>query len=81
MNKLAISIFARYQQIFDPSYELPEDAYRGGDNIIFAQAFYEQYKDKYKGVEYTKEIELIFREFGREIALKNIEEDLKNFGV
>ncbi|BAP39494.1 arginine--tRNA ligase [Metamycoplasma canadense] len=81
MNKLAISIYSRYQQIFNKNYELPEDAYRGGDIVEFADEFYKQYKDKYKDVEYTPEIEMFFREFGRSNALKNIEEDLKKFGV
>ncbi|WP_438340624.1 arginine--tRNA ligase [Mycoplasma sp. 125] len=81
MNKLAVSIYSRYQQIFNPSYELPEDAYRGGDVIEFAQAFYEMHNEEYNGVEYTPEIELLFRDFGRTFALKNIEEDLKKFGV
>ncbi|WP_330463181.1 arginine--tRNA ligase [Metamycoplasma gateae] len=81
MNKLAISIFSRYQQIFNPEYELPEDAYRGGDIVEFAQAFYEEYKEQYKNVEYTEQVEAFFREFGRNFALKNIEKDLKKFGV
>ncbi|AWX42961.1 Arginyl-tRNA synthetase [Metamycoplasma cloacale] len=81
MHNLAISIFARYQQIFNPSYEMPEDAYRGGDVIHFAKAFYEKYNDQYKNVEFTKEIEVLFKEFGREIALENIKKDLKSFGV
>ncbi|AZZ65442.1 arginine--tRNA ligase [Metamycoplasma phocicerebrale] len=81
MNKLAISIYSRYQQIFDKKYELPEDAYRGGDIIEFAQAFFEKYKEQFKGAEYTPELEKLFRQFGREFALKNIEEDLKKFGV
>ncbi|MCV3753480.1 arginine--tRNA ligase [Mycoplasma enhydrae] len=81
MNKLAISIYSRYQQIFDKNYELPEDAYRGGDIIEFAQAFYEKEKEKYKDVEYTAEIEKLFRKFGRDFALENIEKDLAKFGV
>ncbi len=81
MNNLAASIFARYQQIFDKDFPMPEDSYRGGDIIEFAQAFYEKYGDKYKGVEYTDEMRKFFRQFGRQFALENIEKDLKRFGV
>ncbi|QJG66250.1 arginine--tRNA ligase [Mycoplasma phocoeninasale] len=81
MNNLAISVFSRYQQIFDKDYPMPDDAYRGGDIIEFAQEFYNQNKDKYKGVKYTEEIKMLFRDFGRNFALKNIEKDLKRFGV
>ncbi|WP_111518663.1 arginine--tRNA ligase [Metamycoplasma auris] len=81
MNKLAISVYSRYQQIFNPDYPLPESAYRGGDIVQFAKAFYDKIGDKYKGVEYTAEIESIFRDFGKEYALENIKKDLKRFGV
>ncbi|GAA8717677.1 hypothetical protein oki361_25480 [Helicobacter pylori] len=81
MDNLAASIFARYQQKFNKKFEMPEESYRGGDIIAFADEFYKQYKDKYKNVEYTSEIKKFFREFGREIALKNIEKDLERFGV
>ena len=81
MNNLAASIFSRYQQIFNKDYPMPDDSYRGGDIIEFAQEFYNLYKDKYKNVEYTDEIRIFFRKFGREIALKNIEIDMKRFGT
>lgn len=81
MNKMADSIFARYQQIFNPEFPMPEDSYHGGDMIEFAQAFYDIHKDEYKNVEYTDEIRKIFRSFGRDFALKNIIEDMKKFGV
>ncbi|AWX69344.1 arginine--tRNA ligase [[Mycoplasma] anseris] len=81
MNNLANSLFARYQQIFDKDFPMPQDSYRGGDIIDFAQAFYNDYKDQYKGVEYTDEIKAFFREYGRNIALENIKKDLKNFGI
>lgn len=81
MNKMADSIFARYQQIFNPEFPMPEDSYHGGDMIEFAQAFYNIHKDEYKNVEYTDEIRKIFRSFGRDFALKNIIEDMKKFGV
>jgi len=81
MNKMADSIFARYQQIFNPEFPMPEDSYHGGDMIEFAQAFYDIHKDEYKNVEYTDEIRKTFRSFGRDFALKNIIEDMKKFGV
>ncbi|WP_412031757.1 arginine--tRNA ligase [Metamycoplasma buccale] len=81
MNNLAASIFSRYQQIFDKNFPMPEDSYKGGDIIDFASAFYKKYDDKYKNVEYTDDIRKFFREFGRQIALENINKDLKRFGT
>ncbi|TPE57534.1 arginine--tRNA ligase [[Mycoplasma] falconis] len=81
MNNLAASVYSRYQQIFNKDFPMPEQCYRGGDIIEFADAFYQKYGDKYKGVEYTDEIRQFFRDFGRNYALENIEKDLKRFGV
>ncbi|MBU4691228.1 arginine--tRNA ligase [Mycoplasma zalophi] len=80
MNNLAASLFARYQQIFDKSYPMPEDAYNGGDIIYFAEEFYKEFGDKYKGAEYEPNREF-FREFGRNIALREIKKDMKRFGT
>ncbi|RMA79035.1 arginyl-tRNA synthetase [Metamycoplasma subdolum] len=81
MNNLASSMFARYQQIFNKDFPMPEECYRGGDIIDFAKEFYKEFKDKYKNVEYTDEIRKLFREYGRKLALKNIEKDMERFGV
>ncbi|AZG68401.1 arginine--tRNA ligase [Mycoplasma struthionis] len=81
MNNLAASLFARYQQIWNKDFPMPEDGYNGGDIVEFAQEYYEEIKDKYKDVEYTDEIRQIFRQKGRDIALKNINKDLARFGI
>ncbi|VEU78599.1 Arginyl-tRNA synthetase [Metamycoplasma arthritidis] len=81
MNNLAASVFSRYQQIFNKDFPMPDDAYKGHDMTIFADAFFKKYGDKYRNVAYTEEVKKLFRDFGREIALENIKIDLGRFGV
>lgn len=81
MNNLAASVFSRYQQIFNKDFPMPEDAYKGYDMTVFAEAFFKKYGEQYRGVEYSDEVRDLFREFGREIALENIKADLKRFGA
>ncbi|QJG66902.1 arginine--tRNA ligase [Mycoplasma phocoenae] len=80
MNNLAASLFSRYQQIFDKNYPMPEDCYKGGDIIYFAEEFYKEYGDKFKGADY-EENRMLFREFGRNIALREIKVDMERFGT
>ncbi|MGX9340424.1 arginine--tRNA ligase [Mycoplasma sp. 4044] len=80
MNNLAASLFARYQQIFDKSYPMPADAYNGGDIVYFAEEFHKEYGDKYKGAEYEPN-RAFFREYGRQIALREIKKTMAEFGT
>ena len=47
MNKFKISLEARYLQLFDPTVQIPEDAYLGEDITAHAKAFAELNGDKY----------------------------------
>ncbi|WP_240337557.1 arginine--tRNA ligase [[Mycoplasma] gypis] len=80
MNNLAASLFSRYQQIFDPSYPMPEDSYKGGDIVYFAEEFHKVYGDKFKGADYESN-RALFKQFGLEIALREIKNDMTRFGT
>ncbi|WP_027334654.1 arginine--tRNA ligase [Mycoplasmopsis felifaucium] len=81
INMLAESVFARYQQIFDESYPMPEEAYRGEDIIWCASEFYKKYNDKYKGSKLDGEVLEIFMNESVELFLQEVKKDCKDFGV
>ena len=47
IEKFKLSLETRYLQLFDPSVEMPEDAYLGEDITAHARAFAELYGDRY----------------------------------
>ena len=47
INKFALSLDLRYQQIYKDNIEMPEDSYHGADIIEHAKAFAEIHGDKY----------------------------------
>lgn len=47
IEKFATSLEVRYLQHFDDSVEMPEDAYQGADITAHAEAFIEEYGDKF----------------------------------
>lgn len=81
INLLAESIFARYQQIFDESYPMKEDCYKGEDIIWAAQQFQQKYGNKFKGVELINEVLDLFKTEGTELFLEQIKHDLARFNV
>jgi arginyl-tRNA synthetase len=77
IRKLALSLDARYKQLFNLDAPLPEDGYHGKEIIETAKEIKELVGDKYvkeDGIEY-------FRQFGVETLLKNLRKDLKDFRV
>ncbi|TQC53975.1 arginine--tRNA ligase [Mycoplasmopsis mucosicanis] len=81
INLLAESIFARYQQIFDESYPMKEDCYKGEDIIWAAQQFQQKYGNKFKGVELINEVLDLFKTEGTGLFLEQIKHDLARFNV
>ncbi|WP_338822454.1 arginine--tRNA ligase [Mycoplasmopsis felifaucium] len=81
INMLAESVFARYQQIFDESYPMPEEAYRGEDIIWCASEFYKKYNDKYKGTKLEGEVLETFMNESVQLFLQEVKKDCKDFGV
>ena len=81
INMLAESIFARYQQIFDKKYPMPEEAYKGSDISWAAEEFNKRYGDKYKGVKLEGEVLDFFKVEGTNLFLGEIKKDLEKFGM
>ncbi|VEU78347.1 arginine--tRNA ligase [Mycoplasmopsis columbinasalis] len=81
INMLANSVFARYQQLFDQNFPMPEEAYHGEDIIWAAEEFHKKYGDKFKGATLTPDVLKIFKDDSLSLFLAEIERDLKRFGV
>ncbi len=80
ITNLALSLYARYLQLFDIDKELPEDGYYGQDIIDIAKNIKDEFGDKYVHVEEKKAI-AYFRKIGTEHELQKIKDILKEFGV
>lgn len=80
ITNLALSLYARYLQLFDIDKELPEDGYYGQDIIDIAKNIKDEYGDKYVNVD-QKDAIAYFRKIGTEHELQKIKDILKEFGV
>lgn len=77
IHNLALSIDARYKQLFNLDVEIPEDGYNGPEIIETAKAIKKKYKDKYlneDGYEF-------FRDYGVNSLLDILKKDLSDFRV
>ncbi|QBF34649.1 arginine--tRNA ligase [Mycoplasmopsis phocirhinis] len=81
INLLAQSIYARYQQLFNPQFSMPDDAYKGDDIIWAAKQFQIKYGNKYENVKLENEILNVFKKQGVELFLEQIKLDLARFNV
>ncbi|MBU4693660.1 arginine--tRNA ligase [Mycoplasma zalophidermidis] len=81
INLLAQSVFARYQQIFNPDFQMPEDAYFGEDIIWAANEFKNQFGNKYKNTKLENEVLDIFKQESVTLFLSQIRHDLARFNV
>lgn len=82
IDNLAKSLFARYQQIFNPNFAMPEDGYFGQDIIWAAQQVFDLVKDKYQQKSLENEGVLsFFKETGTKIFLEEIKKDLAQIGI
>ena len=75
INMLALSLRARYRQLFGVEEELPEDGYHGQDVKNIAQDIKNEYGDKYMHVS-DEESYQFFRNEGKARELARIKEDL-----
>lgn len=76
MQTLGLSTWARYQEILGESVQFPDNGYKGDYIKSIAKEIFAKHKDKYKhsGVK-------IFSIYTGDYILKDIKNDLKNFGV
>ncbi|ADE19957.1 arginine--tRNA ligase [Mycoplasma crocodyli] len=80
IDMLANSLFARYQQIFDKKYKMPEECYKGDDITWAAEQMFKKYGEKFKGDECKGDVLNTFKKDGVDLFLGEVEKDLEKFG-
>lgn len=78
MDMLALSVQARYRELFGLDFELPQDGYHGKDIIGVAEQIKAEYGDKW--LHESDEVALpFFKAEGKRLEMKRIEDDLKYY--
>ena len=82
IEKFASSLEARYLQIIlgEEAVPFPEDGYHGDDIRELAQAFYEQYGERYKDAD-TKSRHEALAKFGLERNIPKMKSDLQRYKI
>lgn len=80
IEKFATSLEVRYLQHYDPSIELPEDAYHGQDIVEHAENFIEEYGDKYVNAD-SKERRKALVDFALPKNIAGLERDLGRYRI
>ena len=75
---LGKSLLARYRQLFDLDFVLPEDGYHGPDVIEIARQIKEKDGDKYLDMP-EDEVIKIFMDLGKKLELERIRKDLEYY--
>lgn len=80
VHNLALSVRARYLELYNLEAKIPEDGYFGDDIKVVAKELQKKFGDKFKEDE-SKESLKIIRDFAIEAELNIIKADLKNYRV
>jgi len=80
MKLLGLSIFIRYKQLFGKDGELCEDCYKGDYIVDLAKELKDRYSDKLLNIPEEEAVD-ICADFGKDVLLEEIKEDLQNFRV
>lgn len=80
IEKFKTSLEVRYLQLFDPSVEMPEDAYLGEDIINHAKNFAEINRDKYVNAD-SEERRQALCDYALPINIANLEKDLGKYRI
>lgn len=80
IDKLALSVEARYLQALGQDVEMPEDGYHGKDIIEIGEALQAEYGDALLEKEGTERLAFL-KEYGLKAELQKIETDLADFRV
>lgn len=80
IEKFATSLEVRYLQHYDPSIELPEDAYHGQDIVEHAENFIKEYGDKYVNAD-SKERRKALVDFALPKNIAGLERDLERYRI
>jgi arginyl-tRNA synthetase len=77
IHNLAVSLEARYKQLFGMDVELPEDGYHGPEIMETAKAIKASYQDRFLHEDGYQ----FFREYGVTSLLEELKKDLRDFNV
>lgn len=80
IEKFATSLEVRYLQHYEPSIELPEDAYHGQDIVEHAENFIKEYGDKYVNAN-SKERRKALVDFALPKNIAGLERDLGRYRI
>lgn len=80
IEKFATSLEVRYLQHYEPSIELPEDAYHGHDIVEHAENFIKEYGDKYVNAD-SKERRKALVDFALPKNIAGLERDLGRYRI
>lgn len=80
IEKFATSLEVRYLQHYDPSVELPDDAYHGQDIVEHAENFIKEYGDKYVNAD-SKERRKALVDFALPKNIAGLERDLGRYRI
>ena len=80
IEKFATSLEVRYLQHYEPSIELPEDAYHGQDIVEHAENFIKEYGDKYVNAD-SKERRKALVDFALPKNIAGLEKDLGRYRI
>ncbi len=80
IEKFATSLEVRYLQIYDPSIEMPDDAYHGKDIIAHAENFSKEFGDKYVNAESQERRDALVA-FALPKNIQGLEDDLKKYRI
>lgn len=80
IEKFATSLEVRYLQHYEPSIELPEDAYHGQDIVEHAENFIKEYGDKYVNAD-SEERRKALVDFALPKNIAGLERDLGRYRI
>ena len=80
IEKFATSLEVRYLQHYEPSIELPEDAYHGQDIVEHAENFIKEYGDKFVNAD-SKERRKALVDFALPKNIAGLEKDLGRYRI
>lgn len=80
IEKFKTSLETRYLQLFDPSIQMPEDAYLGEDIITHAKAFADIHGDKYVNTD-SEERRSAMCEFALPKNIQKLKDDLAAYRI
>lgn len=80
IEKFATSLEVRYLQHYEPSIDLPEDAYHGQDIVEHAENFIKEYGDKYVNAD-SKERRKALVDFALPKNIAGLERDLGRYRI